>query len=289
MTTAASVACGIRPISGASKQQRRRACAAAVTSAASCVRAPARRFTAVCDVPPPAGMAPKRPPTRVGERRSRAAPGWRRRAARRSREGAAGGDGLGEAHQRDAERAPARAARTSDEVGQRERRQAARDRARPSSTPEAPEPSSAEPAMPAATATSGAGSARQRSARGRPGARSWRPPTASVGSRASAAGARTIASTFCEEAALVEVDAEQLRHLVEDDHEPDAGLEADEHRLGDEVGDEAQPQQRGQRRGRRRPAARAWRPRRAAPPDRRPGATWPSSRRGQNARASWSC
>ena len=36
--------------------------AAAVTSPASCVRAPARRFTAVCEVPPPAGIAPRNAP-----------------------------------------------------------------------------------------------------------------------------------------------------------------------------------------------------------------------------------
>ena len=36
----------------------------AVTSAASCVRAPAFRLTAVWLVPPPAGIAPNNPPTK---------------------------------------------------------------------------------------------------------------------------------------------------------------------------------------------------------------------------------
>jgi hypothetical protein len=40
------------------------------------------------------------------------------------------------------------------------------------------------------------------------------------------------------------VDAQQLGHLVEHDDQPDAGLEAGEHRRGDEVGDEAQAQHR---------------------------------------------
>ena len=36
--------------------------AVAVTNPASCVRAPAKRFTAVCDVPPPAGIEPSSAP-----------------------------------------------------------------------------------------------------------------------------------------------------------------------------------------------------------------------------------
>ena len=61
MTTAASTAFGISAISGASSS-RVASAAAAVTSSANCVRAPALRFTAVCDVPPPAGIAPNSPP-----------------------------------------------------------------------------------------------------------------------------------------------------------------------------------------------------------------------------------
>ena len=49
-----------------------------------------------------------------------------------------------------------------------------------------------------------------------------------------------------EEAGLREVDAQQLRELVDDDHEADARLEAGEHRVGDEGGDESQAEERRQ-------------------------------------------
>ena len=62
ITTAARVAWGISAMRGASSSMVARA-AAAVVRPATWVRAPARRFTAVCEVPPPAGMAPNRPPT----------------------------------------------------------------------------------------------------------------------------------------------------------------------------------------------------------------------------------
>ena len=63
MTTAARVASGIIPMRGASSSIVTSVPAAA-TSSATCVRAPASRFTAVCVVPPPAGMAPRSaPPT----------------------------------------------------------------------------------------------------------------------------------------------------------------------------------------------------------------------------------
>ena len=48
-----------------------------------------------------------------------------------------------------------------------------------------------------------------------------------------------------EKRVLRKMDAEQLRDLIDDDHDRDAGLEADQHRLGDEVRDEAQPEHRG--------------------------------------------
>ena len=102
MTTAARVACGISPMRGARKSIVSSA-AAAVTSSASCVRAPARRLTAVCVVPPPAGIAPKTaPPAFASPVASQllVRPGLRLLARR---EGAPGGDRLGEAHQRDAQ------------------------------------------------------------------------------------------------------------------------------------------------------------------------------------------
>ena len=64
MTTAASVAFGIRPSIGASSSMVASA-APAVTSDAFCDRPPAARTTAVCDVPPPAGIAPNSAPPRL--------------------------------------------------------------------------------------------------------------------------------------------------------------------------------------------------------------------------------
>ena len=61
MTTAASVACGMRVMIGASSNIVTSA-ATEVTSPASWERAPASRFTAVCEVPPPAGMEPNSAP-----------------------------------------------------------------------------------------------------------------------------------------------------------------------------------------------------------------------------------
>ena len=107
-----------------------------------------------------------------------------------------------------------------------------------------------------ATATSGAGTR---------GTKRSTPTSRTAASRARPRASRSdVSGTLsamrerdCGRTALGEVDAEQLRELVEHDHEPDPRLEADEHRLGDEVGDEAEPQQRGQPRGGRRPAASA--------------------------------
>jgi len=63
MTTAASVASGISAMTPESRIIVT-SVPPAVTSSESCVRAPAWRFTAVWVVPPPAGMAPSRaPPT----------------------------------------------------------------------------------------------------------------------------------------------------------------------------------------------------------------------------------
>ena len=63
-----------------------------------------------------------------------------------------------------------------------------------------------------------------------------------------------------EKSLLGDVDAEQLRNLIEHDHHPDARLEAGEHRGRNEVRDEAEPKhrcpdqqrarQRSERRGR---------------------------------------
>ena len=51
------------------------------------------------------------------------------------------------------------------------------------------------------------------------------------------------AQDIAEESVLVDVQSEELRQLIEDDHEPDARLEPGEHRRGNEVGDETEAQQ----------------------------------------------
>ena len=50
-----------------------------------------------------------------------------------------------------------------------------------------------------------------------------------------------------EERMFLDVQPKQFRRLVEQDDEADSGLEARQHRRGDEVGDEAEPQQPGQK------------------------------------------
>src|SRR4051812_14935485 len=52
-----------------------------------------------------------------------------------------------------------------------------------------------------------------------------------------------------EEADLVDVEAEELRHLVGDDYRTDAGLESGQDRLGDEVRHESEAEQRGGKEG----------------------------------------
>jgi hypothetical protein len=45
-----------------------------------------------------------------------------------------------------------------------------------------------------------------------------------------------------EKTLLGDVDAQEFRHLVEHDHEPDSRFEACQHGRGNEVGDESQAQ-----------------------------------------------
>jgi hypothetical protein len=52
------------------------------------------------------------------------------------------------------------------------------------------------------------------------------------------------AGEIVEERTLVEVNAEQLWHLVEHDDEPDTGLESRQHWFRDEIRDEPEPQHR---------------------------------------------
>ena len=95
------------------------------------------------------------------------------------------------------------------------------------------------------------------------------------------------AQHVAEEALLRYVDAEQLRHLIEHDHETDAGLEAGQDRHRDEVRDEPEtkhrshdqqdPRQGGERRRRRDQPRRGLRPGRPAQAGRRRGSPGSSS------------
>ena len=93
-----------------------------MTSDAFCVRPPTARTTAVCDVPPPAGMAPKKAPDRLAAPVARSSRSARIGGSDGSGEGAAGGDRFGEAHQGDADR-PGQQLHHKIGVGQRDRRQ----------------------------------------------------------------------------------------------------------------------------------------------------------------------
>src|SRR5215469_11023307 len=90
-TTAASVAFGIKAISGASSRSVA-SVTAAVTSSAIWLCAPALWLTAVCVAPPPAGMELNKPPATL------AAPSA---SSSRLGEGARCCDALGKAHQSD--------------------------------------------------------------------------------------------------------------------------------------------------------------------------------------------
>ena len=114
-------ACGSSPSSGA-RTSIVAAEAAAVTSDAFCVRPPTARTTAVCDVPPPAGMAPKKAPARLAAPVASSSRFGSIGGSARRGEGAPGGNRFGEAHQRDAERARQHLP-GEGEVGQRHRRQ----------------------------------------------------------------------------------------------------------------------------------------------------------------------
>ena len=173
----------------------------------------------------------------------------------RARKGATRRDRLGEAHQRDAERARHQLL-DQREVGQRERREALRNQAdrRDARAPAGRRTTTRRcrrPPRPAAPANAATGAPCRSAPRRSPAA------TASVSSEVSGRCCTTL-SDVGEEALLGDVDAQQLGHLVEHDHEADAGLEAGQHRRGNEVGDEAQAQQPRPAAASRRPARPAW-------------------------------
>ena len=96
-------------------------------------------------------------------------------------------------------------------------------------TPSACRPKNHDAAMPPPTATSGAGECGHRALHADQHERtSRRPPRASI-SEVSGTCCTTL-SEVAEEALLGDVDSQQLRHLVQHDHEADAGLEAGQHR-----------------------------------------------------------
>ena len=208
------------------------------------MRAPARRFTAVCDVPPPAGIAPKKPPADVGDAvasSSRFARGRRLVRSPRTRAPAA------IVSVKLISAMPTAAGQLcsgeTDGPELRELRAGPAGRCRPLATPEACNPNSPIAAMPAATAIERRRRSRREVLEGEDeDARSRPMPTASVSQEVSGK-CRTIASRSRKKPALSIVDAEDLRDLVDDDHEADARLESDQDRIGDEVRDEAEPQQ----------------------------------------------
>ena len=198
----------------------------AVTSDAVCDRPPAARTTAVCEVPPPAGIAPKSAPPRLAAPVASSSRFARIGGSPGRGEGAPRRDRLGEAHQRDAERA--RQQRFDQrEVRQRERRQSLRNQADRRDTHARRRPKNHDAAMPPPTATSGAGACGHR--------RSMPISTSSVAAATASVMQRRLghvmrdAEQVAEEALLRDVDAEQLRHLVQHDHEPDPRLEARQH------------------------------------------------------------
>ena len=237
MTTAARVACGIRPSNGASSSMVANA-APAVTSDAFCDCPPTERTTAVCEVPPPAGIAPSSAPPRL------AAP-----VAISSRFASIGGS-PGRAKARPAAivsvklisaipSAPGANCWISERSGNVSAGKPCG--IRPTvETPSACRPKNHDAAMAPPTATRGAGECGQR--------RSMPISTANVAA-ATASVISEVSGMCCarlrevdEEPVLGEVDSQQLRHLIQHDHEADARLEAGQHRRGNEVGDESQAQ-----------------------------------------------
>ena len=104
------------------------AAAAAVTRDAICVCPPTARTTAVCEVPPPAGMAPNKAPARLAATSCKKFAVGLDGRLRWGCKGSAGGDRFGKAHQCDAKRA---GQELLDEVetGQGNRRERPRDEA----------------------------------------------------------------------------------------------------------------------------------------------------------------
>ena len=209
-----------------------------VTREALCEWPSAARTTAVCEVPPPAGIAP-----------SNAPPTFANPVATNSRLALIDGS-VGRAKARPAAivsvklisampNCARREVHDQRRIGQRERRQSlwnvAHQRDAPIAEPENP----------------GHGDRKrhdhQRRRRMRPQPLQYdqhRKRRRRYGERHRRGLGQMLdyAVEVAEEAGLVDVDAEQLRHLVEHDHQADSRLEAGEHRHRDEVRHETQPE-----------------------------------------------
>ena len=180
----------MRPSAGARKRRVARAPSEA-TAPQSGLLAPALSLTADCDVPPPAGIPPKRPPTTFAAPSATSSPsasGWGSPLRRNARPIATVSMKLMSA----IPTAPGQSSWASDGTG-------AVKGGNPAgtfptvATPRAARPRTLDAAMPSATATSGAGSRGATHSRRKIRARSP-PPTRSVGRDASPT-CRTIATT----------------------------------------------------------------------------------------------
>ena len=213
-----------------------------VTRPASWLRAPARRFTAVWEAPPPADMPPSTAPPNV------ASP-----VATNSRLGRTGGSPLccerssdghrfGEAHQRDAEGAGPEL-REQRKIGQREAGQTARN------LPDGLDSIGAETEQRHGGDARGDGDERSGQA-GREAFQAEQERHHRDAERKRNCGrlgqTPEQSDEILEERALREMHAEQLRYLIEHDHDADAGLEAGQHRLRDERGEESEAQDGGE-------------------------------------------
>ena len=157
------------------------------------------------------------------------------------RESPAGGDGLGEAHQRNAERAGQKLG-NKPEAGKGDRRERLGDEAhgRDAKRLQADQPREPNPRA----------HRHQRSRQTGPQAL-HRQQSKQRGDGNCQREQRCIrqmvhdTQDIAEETLLRDMHAEQLRHLIEHDHQSDAGLEAGQDRRRDEVGDEADAKRRG--------------------------------------------
>ena len=237
MTTAASVACGMSASTGARNSSVANA-AAATTSEAACVCAPALRFTAVWEVPPPAGIEPMNAPAAFAAPRARSSRFASMGGSARPDEGARRRDRLGEGDQGDA---GGRRPHRLEQRGSRQHghRKTALDR------PHHAHAGGFESHDGRGGDAHGHGEQRRRGLRqealgedddgqgsqgdGERGPREFR-------------DVRDDRGDVAEEALLVDVDAEQLGQLVDDDDEADPRLESGQHRFRNEIGQESEPQ-----------------------------------------------